>query len=177
MYRAAIATDPARAVAALQAEWAHTAAVDGKDVCLQALGHVPDARLVTDVLLPFLFNTGGGNVVPAADVHTLATGMAGNRVARPLLWAFLRGSWGRVMAKVGGNPVVLDRLVRVSLRKFADLETLGEIDAFFEQDGVKQDAKAFDRTLLTVKDTIRARAAYRARDGDRLSAWLGGQRS
>lgn len=96
--------------------------------------------------------------------------MAGNREARPLLWAYMRDNWETaVTPKVGGNPIVLDRLVNVSLGRFSDLATLAEMEAFFEG----RDTKAFDRTLETVKDRIRGRAAYRGRDAGALREWLG----
>lgn len=94
--------------------------------------------------------------------------MASNRVARPLQWAFLRDNWDQVLAKLGGNPIVLDRLVSLSLPKFTDTETLEEIEEFFAGVGTK----GFDRTLETVKDKIRGRAAYKKRETENLKAWL-----
>lgn len=103
-------------------------------------------------------------------MHILSGTLAANRVGRPLLWAYLRDHWDRFNAKLGGNPILVDRMVNVSLPNFADLDTLGEIEAFFA--GVS--TKGFDRTLETVKDKIRGRAAYKARDAKGLREWLVG---
>ena len=72
------------------------------------------------------------------------------------------------MAAKLGNPIVVDRFVQVSLPGFNNTEAVGEIEAFFEG----KDTKSFDRTLETVKDKIRGRAAYRERDIEGLREWL-----
>ncbi|KAL2157238.1 hypothetical protein VTH06DRAFT_6278 [Thermothelomyces fergusii] len=172
VYRAAILKKPAAAVPGLKNEWFTTPAIDGKEICLQALGHTADESLVKDVILPFLFNksppAAAADAVTTADMHILAGVLAGNRVARPLLWAYLRDHWDQLDAKLGGNPILVDRMVKVSLPKFSDLETLAEIERFFA--GI--DTKGFDRTLEQVKDSIRARAAYKARDTEGIRGWL-----
>lgn len=173
-YRSALRTNSAATVAALKKEWYSTPAIDGKELCLTALGHVGDAGLISSVLLPFLFSisppVAGSEAVPPVDMHILGSSMASNREARPLLWAFMRDNWeSAVIPKVGGNPIVLDRFVQVTLGKFSDLATLKEIDEFFRG----RDTAAFDRTLGTVKDRIRGRAAYRERDAGALREWLG----
>ncbi len=131
-----------------------------------------DATIIEENLLPFLFSisppTPANDSVPAADMHYLAGVMAGNRVARPLLWAYLRDHWDQVNAKLGGNLIILDRLINVALPKFTDEETLKDIEKFFS--GVS--TKGFDRTLETVKDKIRGRVAYKARDAEGAKAWL-----
>ncbi|KAK3689171.1 peptidase family M1-domain-containing protein [Podospora appendiculata] len=174
VYRSAIRSDPASAVSALKHEWYTTPAIDGKEICLQALGHVTDATIIKDTLLPFLFSTSppaaAADSIPAGDMHILAGNLAGNRVGRPLQWAYLRDNWKQFNAKLGGNPILADRMVQVSLPKFSDLETLQEIETFFA--GVS--TKGFDRTLETVKDKIRGRAAYKARDAEGLKQWLVG---
>jgi hypothetical protein len=101
-------------------------------------------------------------------MHILSSVLAANPVGRPLQWAFLRSNWDQFLAKLGGNPVVVDRFVKVSLPKFTDLETLREIETFFA--GVS--TKGFDRTLEQVKDSIRGRAAYKSRDAEGVKGWL-----
>ncbi|KAK3400603.1 peptidase family M1-domain-containing protein [Sordaria brevicollis] len=172
VYRAAIKRDAANAVAAIKHEWFTTPAIDGKEVCLQALGQVTDEALIKDVLLPFLFDSAPPahprDSVPGADMHILSGNLAGNRIARPLLWAYLRDNWDKFNAKLGGNPILVDRMVNVSLPKFADLETLKDIEEFFN----KVSTKGFDRTLEQVKDKIRGRASYKIRDAEGVKGWL-----
>jgi aminopeptidase N len=172
VYRAAIKNDPQNAVLALKKEWFTTPAIDGKELCLTALGHAPDEAVVRDVVIPFLFNTSppahASDSVPGADMHILAGSLANNRTGRPLLWQFLRDHWDKFEAKLAGNPILVDRMVRVSLPKFTDYETLEEIEKFFAQ----RSTKGFDRTLEQVKDTIRGRAAYKVRDVEGVRGWL-----
>ncbi|KAK0624250.1 peptidase family M1-domain-containing protein [Immersiella caudata] len=172
VYRAAIRSDPAATVQALKHEWFTTPAIDGKEICLQVLSQVTNAEIIKDVLLPFNFSisppAAASDAVPAGDMHYLASGLSGNRMGRPLLWQYLRDNWGHVNTKLGGNPIILDRLVGLSLGRFSDYETLAEIEKFFA--GVS--TKGFDRTLGTALDKIRARAAYKTRDAGGLKAWL-----
>ncbi|KAK4185428.1 putative aminopeptidase [Podospora australis] len=172
VYRAAIRTNPAEAVAVLKKEWYTTPAIDGKEICLSALGHASDVKVIEEVLLPFLFNASPpakpADSVPGADMHILSGSLAGNREARPLLWKYIRENWTEFSNKLAGNPILLDRMINVSLPKFTDFETLKEIETFFE--GVE--TKGFDRTLEQVKDKIRGRAAYKQRDAKVIKEWL-----
>lgn len=174
IYRAAIKTDPANTVAALKEEWFNTPAIDGKELCLSALSQVTDETIIKENLLPFLFNISPPapvtDSVPSGDMHYLGSGLAGNRVGRPLLWAYMKENWAQFEAKLAGNPILADRMVKVSLPKFNDWEALEDIEAFFG--GGKIDTKAFDRTLEQVKDKIRGRAAYKSRDAEVVKKWL-----
>ncbi len=169
MYQVALKEKPAEAVPFLKHVWQTTAAPDGKEVCLQSMSQVYDPAVITGMLLPWLFGLEAATAVPSGDMHILAAALAGQAVGRPLLWRHIRDNWHTaVVPKIGGNPIVLDRFVRVSLSKFSDLTALAEIEAFFAD----KDTKAFDRTLETVKDSIRGRAAYRRRDAAVLREWL-----
>jgi hypothetical protein len=153
-------------------EWFFTPAIDGKEICLTAIGQVPDPHVAASVVLPFLFSisppAAASDSVPAGDMHHLAASISSNREARSLLWNYMRDHWDELEAKLGGNPILLDRMVMVSLPRFSDFETLAEIEEFFS----KRSTKGFDRTLETVKDKIRGRAAYRQRDAGPLKEWL-----
>ncbi|CAK7233428.1 hypothetical protein SEUCBS140593_008598 [Sporothrix eucalyptigena] len=168
VFLAAMKADPKEAVPLLLKEWKTATSPDGKDVALIALGNTNDTSLVTESLLPFLFNS-GVDTVAAADVHTLASGLAHRTEARPELWKYIQKEWsGTIEHKLAGNPILLDRFVKVSLSQFSDTESLKEIETFFAD----KNTKAFDRTLETVKDTIRGRTAYRTRDAANLKQWL-----
>lgn len=168
VFLAAIIDGSEKTAPLLLKEWKTTVAPDGKEVALLALGATDNATVVKDSLLPFLFGEGADTVV-GADVHILANGLAGRTNARPLLWQFTQKEWtSAVERKLAGNPILLDRFVKVSLSQFSDTAALQEIETFFAD----KNTKAFDRTLETVKDTIRGRAAYRARDSEELKKWL-----
>ncbi|KAG6024767.1 hypothetical protein E4U41_001688 [Claviceps citrina] len=169
VWSAAVKNDTARAVEILKREWFTTKSIDGKLLCLNALSAPEDEQILKD-LVAFNFNTGPpDNANNAADMHVLGMGLGGNPVGRRVQWEFMKANWDACVAKLG-NPIVLDRFVRVSLGGFTDGAALEDVEAFFAD----KDTKSFDRTLETVKDKIRGRAAYRARDGDGLREWLGG---
>jgi ERAP1-like C-terminal domain len=121
---------------ALKDGWFTTPAVDGKEIALQGLGHTPSVAAIKEVILPFLFSTSppaaAKDSVPLSDMFILAGSLSANRVARPLLWAHLRDNWDKINEKLSGSPIVTDRMVRVSLSNFADLETLEDIEKFFK---------------------------------------------
>lgn len=64
--------------------------------------------------------------------------------------------------------MLIDRLLRFSLNKFADEEMEREIGAFFEG----RDNRGYDRGLEVIRDSIRMRAGYRERDREVLEEWL-----
>lgn len=168
VWRSGVEKDPARAVELLKKEWYTTKSVDGKLFCLRVLASVKDTELLNSSIIPFNFNAQPpSNAVPSADMHVLGVGLAANTTARPLQWEFMKNNWDAVVAKLG-NPIVVDRYINVSLRGFTDESAIDDIDAFFKD----KDTKSFDRTLGTVKDRIRGRAAYKKRDAASLKEWL-----
>lgn len=98
----------------------------------------------------------------------LSGALASNRVARPLLWKYIRENWGQIEKKIGGNPIVLDRFINVSLSKFTSHKDVEDIEAFFSD----KDTSAYNRTLESAKDKVRGRASYKERDAAVLKEWL-----
>lgn len=172
VYRAALKSDPAGTTAFLKNEWYNPPTVDSKDVCLSVLGSCTDEGVVKTSLLPFLFNISppapASDSVPPADMHMLSGALAANRVSRPMLWQFIKDNWVQIEKKIGGNPIVLDRFVNVSLSKFTSYKDVDEIESFFKD----KDTGAYNRTLDAAKDKVRGRAAYRERDAAVLKEWL-----
>lgn len=168
VWRAGVEKDTDRAVQILKKEWFETKSIDGKLFCLSVLGLVKDTQILNSAVIPFNFNTSPpSNAVPSADMHVLGASLSNNVVGRPLQWEYMKKNWDAIVAKIG-NPIVVDRFVNVSLSRFTSEEKISEIDAFFEG----KDTSSFDRTLRTVKDKIRGRAAYKKRDAALLKEWL-----
>ncbi|KAH8885332.1 hypothetical protein GQ53DRAFT_365934 [Thozetella sp. PMI_491] len=172
VYLAALHAEPASTAAELKKLWYTTSLVDVKETVMLLLGYVPDATVISSLLLPFFISSHppapAEDCVAMSDMGFVAASMAANLVARPLLWAYLRDNWDKLLAKLGGNVILVERVIAGALNKFTDLETLAEIDTFFGT----VDTKGFDRTLNKAKDIIRTRAAYRARDAQALAEWL-----
>jgi ERAP1-like C-terminal domain len=140
-----------------------TTTIDGKDIALTAMGQIQDNTTLLADLLPFMFTT-----VPIGDVHTGAMSLAANRITRAGLWEYIKNNWEMVREKLGGNMVVLDRFLKLSLQKFSDLEVEKDIAAFFKG----KNNRGYDRTLAVVSDTIKGRAGYKSRDKGILLEWL-----
>lgn len=140
-------------------------------MALSAIGSARDRDLILKTILPLNFNksppAAASESVPPSDMHVLAASLSANSAGRDLQWTYLREHWDETVVKLG-NSVVVDRFVNSTLSKFSDTAIIDEIDAFFKD----KDTAAFNRTLETVKDKIRGRAAYRQRDESALREWL-----
>ncbi|KAI9041713.1 M1 family metallopeptidase [Aspergillus affinis] len=144
-------------------EYLQTDSVDGKEICLAALGRATSAELVEDYL-NFVFS----DKVAIQDVHNGAVSLAANSKARHLLWQYMRNNWEMVASRLSANNVVFERFVRMGLSKFADHQIGSDIASFFE----KQDTSAYDRALVIVSDSIRTNARYKERDEALILEWL-----
>ena len=141
----------------------HTTSVDGKEICLQSLGRVQTPELAND-FLDFVFS----DQVALQDKHAGPTALAENAKTRLSLWHYLRDHWTRVHGTLSKNPVVLDRLLKRSLTKFASHEVQRDIAGFFEG----KDNHAYHRSLGVIADTIRGNANYKERDESLVLEWL-----
>ncbi|EAW14671.1 M1 family metallopeptidase [Aspergillus clavatus NRRL 1] len=144
-------------------EYIRTDSVDGKEICLAALGRTKDANLVQDYL-DFVFS----DKVAIQDVHNGAVSLAGNSKVRHLLWEFMKINWDMVEARLSANNVVFERFVRMGLSKFADHHIGADIASFFQN----KDTSAYDRALVIVADCIRTNANYKERDEKLVLEWL-----
>ncbi|KAL8640968.1 MAG: hypothetical protein Q9228_002172 [Teloschistes exilis] len=144
-------------------EYLKTTSIDGKEICLQALGRVQTTDLIND-FLDFQFS----DHVKVQDVHSGSMALAANSKARDALWHYIKDHWDEVYGKLSSNSVVLDRYLKNSLQKFASHEKERDIATFFQE----KDTKGFDRGLVQVSDTVRGNANYKERDEDLLLEWL-----
>lgn len=141
-----------------------TTSTDGKPICLHAMGITRDPTLITDYL-NFIFS----HSVSIQDTHAGASTLSGSPLRRRMLWNFIKANFdGIITERLGGNKILVERFLRLSLGKFTDKETEREISAFFES----RDTRGYDRGLEVAKDSIRMRCGYRARDRDVLGEWL-----
>ncbi|CAG7981479.1 unnamed protein product [Penicillium olsonii] len=152
-----------KAYDAVKAEYLRTDSVDGKEICLSALGRTKDAALVKDYL-DFVFS----DKVAVQDLHSGAVSLAGNSKVRHLLWGYIKENWDAVSNRLSFNNVVFERFVRMGLSKFADHQISEDIAAFFQD----KDTVAYDRALVIVADNIRTNASYKERDVALVLEWL-----
>jgi hypothetical protein len=163
VFKIAIRYGGASEYEAVKKEWSTTSSIDGKEIALASLGRIQDTKTLLPDFLSFMFST-----VTIQDIHTAGSGLAVNSKTRAGLWDYIKKNWKTVREKLGGNMVVLDRFLRLSLDKFTDLDAEQDIAAFFKS----KDNRGYDRTLGIVSDTIKGRAGYRKRDKEILLEWL-----
>ncbi|CAG8253359.1 unnamed protein product [Penicillium nalgiovense] len=148
---------------AVKEEYIRTDSVDGKEICLSALGRTKDAALVKDYL-NFVFS----DKVAIQDIHSGAVSLAANSKVRHLLWQYIKDNWTAVETRLSFNNVVFERFVRMGLSKFADHQISDEIAAFFKD----KETGAYDRALVIVSDNIRTNASYKEREEALVLEWL-----
>lgn len=148
---------------AVKQEYKNTTSVDGKEICLQALGRTKDASLATD-LLEFV----SSEEVPTQDAHSGIAAVSANNTTRIIGWEFTKTQWDRLQNRIGQNKIVLDRWIKLGLTQFSDHKIKSEVDEFFKD----KDTTAYNRSLVVVGDSITANANYKERDEAVLLEWL-----
>lgn len=149
---------------AVKNEYINTTSIDGKEIALGALGRVQSLDLARQYL-----DWSFSGAVATQDMHTPANALASNAKVRIAVWEFIKNNWPMVRGRLSGNMVVLERYLRVSLKKYASYDVLSDIEAFFD----KEDKEGFDRGLAVALDTVKSNARYRQADGEIIREWLG----
>lgn len=127
------------------------------------MGQVQTPALANDYL-KFAF----GGKVPIQDLHSVGASLSNNSKVRGTVWEYIKAEWPTIRQDLGGNMVVLERFLRMSLQKFADAQIEKDITSFFSD----KDKTGFDRGLAVVSDTIIGNAKYRERDLENTREWL-----
>ncbi|KAJ5183204.1 hypothetical protein N7492_000820 [Penicillium capsulatum] len=148
---------------AVKEEYLRTDSVDGKEICLAAMGRTKDPVLVKEYL-DFVFS----DKVAIQDLHGGAVSLAANAKVRHLLWEYIKTNWAAVEGRLSSNNVVFERFIRMGLSKFADHRIGDDIAAFFKD----KNTGAYDRALVIVADNIRTNASYKERDEALVLEWL-----
>ena len=148
---------------ALKKEYSNTTSVDGTEIILASLGRLQTSELAKDYL-KWTFS----GPVAMQDVHTPASALSSNSKVRKDVWTFVQENWQMLEEKLGGNKIMLERYLRMSLSKFASHQTEKEIADFFKD----KDQSGFDRGLGIVSDNIKANARYRESDVEVIREWL-----
>lgn len=149
---------------AVQNEYLTTSSIDGKEICLRALGRVQSPELAKE-FMSFIFS----DKVAMQDKHSGTIALANNSKVRLEVWNFVRDNWdSHIHPTLAGNLVVLERFLRFGLNKFADTTVADEIAAFFKG----KDTRGYNKGLDVIDDTIRSHAKYRVRDEGVVREWL-----
>jgi aminopeptidase N len=148
---------------AVKAEYAKTTSVDGKVICIEALGRTKSTELA-NMLLDFTTS----EEVAIGDAHGGASSVGHNNVTRDVVWTYTKTQWDRILGRLGVSSICVDRWVKMGLTNFSDHKTGEDIKTFFSD----KDTKAFERTLEVVLNTIAGNANYKQRDEALVLEWL-----
>ena len=147
----------------IKEEYLKTKSVDGKEICLVALGRAKDKNLIKG-LLDFAMS----EHVPPQDAHSAIVAVSANNENRLVGWEYTRDQWDRVVKKLGVSNIVLDRWIKMGFTSFSDKAVAEDIKKFFKD----KDTTAFARSLVIIADSISANASYKTRDEKVLLEWL-----
>lgn len=149
---------------AVKWHFAESNAADFKELCLAAMGGIKDKAIARE----FLEYVTSDAVAPQ-DCHGGPMSVSSNSEAREVVWEFTKSEWdGRMMKLRKAATVILDRWMKCGLQRYSDTAMADDIAAFFKD----KDKQGFDRSLAQIDDSIRASAAYKARDEKILLEWL-----
>lgn len=148
---------------AVKAEFTKTTSVDGKEICIQALGRTKSSELA-NALLEFVTS----EEVPIQDSHGGVFAVSNNNETRDVAWAFTKTQWKRLLGRLGVSNICVDRWIKMGLVNFSDHKTGEDIRSFFSD----KDTKAFERSLEIVQNTITGNANYKQRDEELVLEWL-----
>ncbi|KAK4938387.1 hypothetical protein LTR10_021186 [Elasticomyces elasticus] len=147
----------------IKEEFRKLTAVDGKEICIQALGRSKNPDHAWD-LLEFVTS----EEVPPQDAHGGIVAVSSNNETRPVAWEFTKKCWDRVDKRLGVSGIVIDRWLKMGLPKFSDTAIRDDIANFFKD----KETGRYSRSLVIASDTITANAAYKERDAAQLLEWL-----
>ncbi|KAJ4502159.1 hypothetical protein HRR81_004501 [Exophiala dermatitidis] len=148
---------------AIKAEFRKTSSVDGREICIQALGCSKNPEHAWD-LLQFVTS----EEVPVQDAHGGVAAVSNNNETRRVAWEFTKKEWKRIEERLKGTNIVLDRWIKMALPKFSDIAIRDDIAEFFKD----KNTAAFSRSLVITHDSITSNANYKQRDEAQLLEWL-----
>ena len=108
--------------------------------------------------------------VKTQDVSTFVSGLMSNRTGRDAWWAEMRTRWTDVVARTGGAPMLLRRVVE-SLGALRERKQLDEARALLSGSPVDEAKQATDQTLEKLSQDV----ALRERAMPEVKAWLARQ--
>ena len=127
IFRIAIAEDPnPTTYNALKNEYLTTTSIDGREICLKAMGRVQSASLATD-FLNFQFS----DKVAVQDLQTGSAALASNSETRDVFWEWVQSHWAAILGKMTGKTVVMDRFWKNTLGRFASFKRAEEVSTLF----------------------------------------------
>jgi puromycin-sensitive aminopeptidase len=110
------------------------------------------------------------DTVPLQDAASFVAGLLANRIARDDAWAMLRERWPAALARLGGAPMLLRRVVE-AVGLLPQRRHLDEAEAFFQVHPVAPARQAIAQTLERMRQDV----ALWERCGPEVARWLAGR--
>jgi puromycin-sensitive aminopeptidase len=107
------------------------------------------------------------DTVKTQDVSSYVTGLLGNRAGREAWWEQMRTQWKDVVARTGGAPMLLRRIVE-AMGLLRTREHLEQVKALLQAHPVPEAQQATAQTLERLSQDV----ALRERCAPEVSAWL-----
>ncbi|MBZ4418074.1 M1 family metallopeptidase [Myxococcus sp. RHSTA-1-4] len=107
------------------------------------------------------------DTVKTQDVSSFITGLLGNRTGREAWWGVMRTRWKDVLARTGGAPMLLRRIVE-AMGMLRTREHLEQMKALLQANPVPEAQQATAQTLERLSQDV----ALRERCAPEVSAWL-----
>ncbi|MCE9670869.1 ERAP1-like C-terminal domain-containing protein [Myxococcus stipitatus] len=107
------------------------------------------------------------DTVKTQDVASFVSGLMANRTGRDAWWARMREQWKDVVARTGGAPMLLRRIVE-AMGLLRTREQLDQMKALLQGHPIPEAQQATAQTLERLAQDV----ALRERCGPEVSAWL-----
>ncbi len=107
------------------------------------------------------------DTVKTQDVASFVAGLLGNRVGRDAWWEQMRTQWKDVVARTGGAPMLLRRIVE-ALGMLRTRQHLEQVQALLRAQPIAEAQQATAQTLERLSQDV----ALRERCAPEVSAWL-----
>jgi puromycin-sensitive aminopeptidase len=108
-----------------------------------------------------------GDEVPLQDSASFVAALLGNRAARDAAWGAVRQRWDALVARLGGAPMLLRRVVE-AVAQLPERRHLDEASAFFAAHPVPSARQAIAQTLERMRQEV---ALWERAEGS-VGAWL-----
>ncbi|OAL35112.1 hypothetical protein AYO20_05589 [Fonsecaea nubica] len=164
IFNVSVARGGEEAYRAVKAEYLRNETIDGRELCIAALGRTTLPALTRDYL-DMTFRT--EDHVTLQNIHFV--GMAvGNGPCAEALWEYVKENWDAVYARLRINSIVFEWFVDNALSGLDSLALEADIARFFAD----KDLPEMAHPVAVVRDNIARNAAFKARVRPEVVQWL-----
>lgn len=149
---------------AVKAEYIRNRTIDGREICIAAMGRTKHAAMARDFLD---FSFASDENVTLQNIHFV--GMAlGNGTCADVMWEYVKENWDMVYDRLQINNVALNWFIDNALGSLDEPSAERDIAEFFAAKGLPE----LDHSVDVVRDNIKKNAASKARVRQEVPQWL-----